>query len=177
MRNKNPSYKAEISILLVLFLLFLLLRGATPVNGAEAVRSEGQAAGTFQMKVTNGYLSLEANETPLVQIFEEIGKQARIPIDSKIAQEEKVTIRLERLPIEAAIKQLAKNVIVFYAEDPNSKTSRIARVVVLSGNEGAYGKMQSASKPAQVNEDPPQPEPFRFEFEPGKFAEKRRPRK
>ena len=100
----------------------------------------GQAPGTFEVKVSQGYLSLEANETPLVQIFQEIGKQAKIPFDSNIGQEEKVTIRLERVPLEDGIKQLAKNVIVFYAENPKDKTSRISRVVVLSEGRGVSGK-------------------------------------
>ena len=53
-----------------------------------------------------------------MQIFQEIGKQAKITFDSNIGPEKKITIRLERVPLEEGIKQLAKNVTVFYAENP-----------------------------------------------------------
>jgi hypothetical protein len=159
----------SLSLLIPLLLLVFSAVEAQKVGIAKT------QSGKFQVKVTNGYLSLEATEAPLGQLFEEIGKQARITIESNIAPEEKITIRLDRVPIEAGIRQLAKNVTVFYGEDPNNKTPRIARVAVLSDRkEGVSGRTQASS--AEVNE-PPQSEPFKFEFDPGKFAEKQKPRK
>ena len=80
-----------------------------------------------------------------LQIFKEIGKQARIVIDSNIGPEEKITIRLDRVPLEEGIKQLAKNVTVFYTQDPKDKTRQISRVVALSeGKEASSG--QAAKK-------------------------------
>ena len=95
------------------------------------------------MKVSQGYLSLEATEAPLVQIFQEIGKQAKITFDSNIGPEEKVTIHLDRVPLEDGIKQLAKNVTVFYTENPKDKSRRISRVVVLSEGSGVSGQAKS----------------------------------
>ena len=91
------------------------------------------------MKVSQGDLSLEANEAPLGQIFQEIGKQAKITFDSNIGPEEKVTIRLDRVPLEEGIKRLAKNVTVFYTETPKDKSRRISRVVVLSEGRSTAG--------------------------------------
>jgi hypothetical protein len=155
--------------------LLLLVFSAVEAQKAGIAKTQ---SGKFQVRVSDGLLFLEANEGPLVQIFEEIGKQARITFETTIAPEEKITIRLDRVPIEAGIRQLAKNVTVFYDEDPNDKTRRIAKVVVLSDRkEGVSGPTQSPSKSTNVNEPPPQPEPFKFEFDPGKFAEKQKTRK
>ena len=155
-----------------MLLAYLLTVG----QAAEQPRpAKGQAAGTFQVKVSQGDLSLEANEAPLGQIFQEIGKQAKITVDSNIGSEEKVTIRLDRVPLEEGIKRLAKNVTVFYTETPKDKSRRISRVVVLSeGRTQSESVKESASK---ITKPAAQPEPFKFEFDPGKFAEKEKPRK
>ncbi len=92
------------------------------------------------MKVSQGNLSLDANQAPLVQIFQEIGKQAKIIFDSNIGPEEKITIHLDRVPLEEGIKQLAKNVTVFYTENPKDKTRRITSVVVLAEGKGVSGR-------------------------------------
>jgi hypothetical protein len=147
---------------------------------SEKPTLKSQKPGTFRLNVTEGRLSLEANQAPLAKIFEEIAKQAKITVDSDIGPEEKVTIQLDHVALEDAVKQLAKNVTIFYAEDPKRKTPRIARLVVLpEGNEKAPQFERSkglSSKPAKTNEPAPQPEPFKFEFDPAKFVEKQKPR-
>ena len=135
------------------------------------------------MKVSKDNLSLEANQAPLVQIFQEIGKQAKITFDSNIGPEEKITINLDQVPLEEGIKQLAKNATVFYAENPKDKTRRITRVVVLAEGSGVSGQAKASSQPEKVKEavpqaattkkPTPQPEPFKFEFDPGKVAKEK----
>lgn len=148
---------------------------------AQAAEQPGtaktQLAGTFQVKVSKDYLSLDANEAPLVRIFEEIGKQARITFDSNIGPEEKITLRLDRVPLEEGIKQLAKNVTVFYAQDPNDKTPRITKVVVLSDGKSAPGQAKASPQPVKAKEPAPKSEPFKFQFDPAKSAEKEKSRK
>jgi hypothetical protein len=166
-----------LSLLVVLLLLVFSTVEAQKV-GIAKTQSE-----KFQVKVSDGFLFLEANEAPLVQIFGEIGKQAKIAVDTSIGSEEKITIRLDRVPLEDGIRQLAKNVSVFYAQDPRSNTRRIARVVVLSEAGGLTGQTKAPSKPEKVNEPAAkpekvtkpqqQPEPFKFEFDPRKAAEKK----
>jgi hypothetical protein len=146
---------------------------------SEKPALKSQRPGTFQLKITEGRLSLEANQAPLAKIFEEIAKQAKITVDSDIGPEEKVTIQLDRVALEDAVKQLAKNVTIFYAEDPKRKTTRIARLVVLSeGGKQApqLERPKGLSKPVKAAEPAPQPEPFKFEFDPAKFVEKQKPR-
>ena len=170
----NPYSK----LILVITLLFVGMLEVAQI-AAQAEKSQRDSSGTFQVKVSLGYLSLEATEAPLVQIFQEIGKQANITVDSNIAPEEKVTIRLERVPLEDGIRQLAKNVSVFYMENPKDKTRRISRIVVVSeGKESVPVQTKTSPQPEKVKEPAPQaatkkpapqPEPFKFEFDPGKF--------
>ena len=156
-----------------LILASMLLAGmfAVVVQSAEQSRTaKTQSSGTFQVKVSQGDLSLEATQAPLVQIFQEIGKQAKITFDSNIGPEEKVTIHLDRVPLEEGIKRLAKNVTVFYTENAKDKSRRISRVVVLSeGKESAPRQIKAPLEPAKINK----PEPFKFEFDPGKFAKEK----
>ena len=67
--------------------------------------------GMFQAKVTKDYLTLEANEAPLAKVFEEIGKQAEIVVDSDLGPEEKITIQLNHVALDEALNRLAKNII------------------------------------------------------------------
>ena len=107
-------------------------------QAAEQSRTaKSQPPGTFQVKVSKDNLSLEANQAPLVQIFQEIGKQAKITFDSNIGPEEKITIHLDQVPLEEGIKQLAKNVTVFYTENPKDKTRRISTGGRISPKEAA----------------------------------------
>ena len=147
---------------------------------------KSQPPGTFQVEVSKDYLSLEANQAPLTAIFQEIGKQTKIAFDSNIGPEEKITIHLDRVPLEEGIKQLAKNATLFYAENPADKSRRISRVVVLAERSGVPEQVKPPSQPEKAKEaapqattikkPPPQPEPFKFEFDPAKSVEKEKPR-
>ena len=153
------------------------------VQAAEQTGTrKAEPLGTFQVKVSQDHLSLDANQAPMLQIFQEIGKQAKIAFDSNIGPEEKVTIHLDHVPLEEGIKQLAKNATVFYTENPKDKTRRITRVVVLAERSGAPEQVKASPQSEKVKEDPqpttikkpaPQPEPFKFEFDPGKVAKEK----
>ena len=180
--------RRSISIFIVVVLPSVsIFAGATLAQSAQSTPASDPISGTFQVKVSQGSLSLQATEAPLVQIFQEIGKQAKITFDTNVGPEEKVTIRLERVPLEDGIRQLAKNVSVFYTENPMDKTRRISRVVVVSeGKESVPVQAKTFSQPEKVKEPAPQaatknpalqPEPFKFEFDPGKFSGKEKPGK
>jgi hypothetical protein len=97
----------------------MLLAGmfAVVVQSAEQSRTaKTQSPGTFEVQVSEGNLSLEATQAPLLQIFQEIGKQAKITFDSNIGPEETVTIHLDRVPLEEGIKRLVKRHGFLYRE-------------------------------------------------------------
>jgi hypothetical protein len=150
-------------------------------HAAEKTRkSKALPLGMFQIKVTKEHLTLEANEAPLAKIFEEIGKQAEIIIDSNLGPEERITIQLNQVALEEGINRLATNATIFYTQVPNDTSRRISRVIVLA--EGT--KRASASKAAEASmetsktiESAPRPPPFRFEFEPATSMKTEKPQK
>jgi len=176
------------SFMAVSVFVFLVCLATTGQAAEQSAPVKSQAPGTFLVKVSKDRLSLEANQAPLVQIFQEIGKQAKITFNSNIGPEEKITIRLERVPLEDGIRQLAKNVTVFYAENPKDTSRQITRVVVLVERKevgpeqpkvsSQPGKLGEPAPQATIIKKPaPQPEPFKFEFDPAKSAEKEKSRK
>ena len=112
-------------------------------SAEQSKKIETRPTGTFQVNVSGGYLSLVAERAPLAQIFEEIGKQARITIETNIGPEEKITKHLDRVPFEDGIRQLAKNVSVFYVQHAKTNARHIARVVALSEVKGMAGPTQN----------------------------------
>jgi hypothetical protein len=163
---------SKIFRLILLMLLFL------PVfaRAIQAQQREKAQPGKFQVNISKDYLSLEAQETPLPEIFKEISKQAKITFESNIGPEERITIRLDRVPLEEGIKQLAKNVTVFYAEDSN-KTPRITRVVIISEEKGTIGRAKASPERVKGEDPLSKSEPFKFEFDPAKSPEKKGSRK
>ena len=73
--------------------VFLACLVTTGQAAEQSRTAKSQPPGTFQVKVSKDNLSLDANQAPLLQIFQEIGKQAKITFDSNIGPEEKITIQ------------------------------------------------------------------------------------
>jgi hypothetical protein len=158
-----PGIYVVVPVMLVWFI--------TMGNAAEEQEKlRPQPAGMFQVQVKQGYLSLTANQAPLVAILHEIGEQAKITFDSNIGPEVKITLDLVRVPLEEGIKQVAKNATVFYTENPKDKTRRITRVVVLA--EGKQSTPAPAKPEPGVKIDKPA-----APTGPAKAGEKEKPRK
>ena len=132
----------------VLFFGWILLAQ----SAEQPKKNELPPTRAFQVNVSDGYLSLVADQAPLAQVLEEIGKQARITIQTNIGPEEKITKHLDRVPLEDGIRQLGKNVSVFYAQDANTKARHIVRVVVLSEVKGTASPAKTALQPEKVKD-------------------------
>ncbi|MCM3905784.1 MAG: hypothetical protein ND866_29175 [Pyrinomonadaceae bacterium] len=163
--NRSGSY--------ILACMFL----ASTIGIAQAAEKSGAAKiqpGTFQVTISKGLVSLEANEAPLAKVFEEIGKRAGIAVAGNIGPAETVTMRLDKVPLEEGIRRLSNNVTILYGEKPNDKGHRITKIVVLSEDKRKAMRPQEvkAVKPSKASEPEPRPEPFRFEFDPTKSTKK-----
>ena len=150
---------------------------ASTMGIAQAAEKSAAAKiqpGTFQVTISKGLVSLEANEAPLAKIFEEIGKRTGIAVEGNIGPAETVTMRLDKVPLEEGIRRLSNNVTILYGEKPNEKGHRITKIVVLSEDKRKATRPQEvkAVKPSKAAEPEPRPEPFRFEFDPTKSTKK-----
>jgi hypothetical protein len=164
--NKTMGLPGIYVVVPVILVWFITMGNAAE----EQEKLRAQPAGMFQVQVKQGYLSLTANQAPLVAILHEIGEQAKITFDSNIGPEEKITLDLVRVPLEQGIKQVAKNATVFYTENPEDKTRRITRVVVLA--EGKQSTPAPAKPEPGVKIDKPA-----APTGPAKAGEKEKPRK
>jgi len=168
---------------LVLSVLLVSVIAAAPAAEKTGPSKTPQSA--FQVKVSNGNLSLDADDAPLAKVFEEIGKQAGIMVEGNLGPAETVTMRFDKVPLEEGIKRLSNNVTIVYGEKPNEKGHRITKIVVLSEDKrkvtsseetktptekptqkAAVQKGSKASAPTQP------PESFKFEFDPTKAMTK-----
>jgi biopolymer transport protein ExbD len=158
---------------------FLAAAASVSMAADKSTKTETRPTGTFQVQVTDDdRLSLNADGAPLTQILREIARQARITIDSNIDPGEKITTRLDRVPLEDGVKRLARNVSVFYAQDSETHRRRIARIVVLAEGKPVTGGIKTAApqekpkepstQPAKENKPQQRPEPFKFQFDPTK---------
>jgi hypothetical protein len=173
--NRRPRALMLGACLLAIF-FGCLVRSEFLFAQSEKSSSKISQSGTFRVKVADGHLSVEAKQAPLVKVFEEIGKQAKLVVDGSIAPEETITINFDRVPLEEGIRKLAKNVSLFYAQDSKDKTPRVTRVVVLGGEKTrSSGRAPAPTQTSKAPEPAPKPEPFKFEFDPTKFAEKEKP--
>jgi len=127
---------------------------------------------SFQVKFSDGYLSVNAREASLVKIFDEIRKQAKFAVDGSIGPEEKITIQFEHVALEEGLKRLAKNISVIYTQGSKDISPRISRIVVLPDGQRVVAERTEATKSSKASE-PPRPEPFKFEFDPTKSVEKK----
>jgi type II secretory pathway component GspD/PulD (secretin) len=151
---------------------FIWLTLTSAFGAQQSQKAKAQDPGSFVVKFSKGNLSVDANEASLNKVFEEIGKQAGITVDSNIGPEEKITIKFEQTPLEDTMKQLAKNVSFSYAQDSNNKNPRITKVVVLAEGTQSAPALKRADAPPSKKAEAPPPEPFKFEFDPSKFTEK-----
>ena len=147
---------------------------ASMITSAQAAQepTAKDTSESFQVKVSDGYLSVNAREAPLVKIFEEIRKQAKIAVDGSMKPEEKITIQFEHVALEEGLKRLAKNISVIYTQGPKDKSPRIARIVVLPEGQRVAAERIEPTKSSKASEAP-RPEPFKFEFDPTKSVEKK----
>jgi len=163
-------------------MLVLVIAAAQAAEKTEPSKTPQSA---FQVKVSNGTLSLDANDAPLAKVSEEIGKQAGITVEGNIGPAETVTMRFEKVPLEEGIKRLSNNVTIVYGEKPNDTGHRITKIVVLSEDKRKGTRSENTNVPtekptqkaavqkASKSSAPTQPpEPFKFEFDPTKSMNK-----
>jgi hypothetical protein len=150
---------------------FLALMTTLALAAQQPVTDLGDS---FQVKFSEGYLSVNAYYDPLVKIFDEIRKQIGIAVDGSIGPEERITIQFERVVLEEGLKRLAKNISFVYTQTPKDKTPRIVKIVILPENQKPPpARVDAPTKSSKTGEPSPQPEPFKLEFDPTKSVEKK----
>lgn len=175
------------------FLLVSLLITPNNTFGGEGERKpEGKPAGKadFVLTVKDNLISLRAKDASLKEVLEEIGRKMKIDVLASIPENQKITAEFEKLSVEEAVNRLTTN--YSFVMDSTKGERRITKVVILhqgretalsrpTAQESAIKKEEKAVKPETIivreeafRKESPPPEPFKFEFDPSKYGEKRR---
>jgi hypothetical protein len=154
-------------------LLLCLFVAPAPLFGEDARESPGDsaapAAGEFVVAIHDDRISLNANAAPLAPLLAEIGRRLNIEVAAPIPIEETVTLVFDRLSLEEALKRFSPYVDVVYVKSEETGPGQIVKLTMIPKQEPP-GHSTSSEKGWELPKGPvnrvPQPEPFRFEFDP-----------
>jgi type II secretory pathway component GspD/PulD (secretin) len=171
-------------LFLVSILLISLLITPNSLFGGEAdkkseVNSKSRA--DFVLTIKNSLISLTAQDASLKQIVKEIGRRMKIEVVADISKEEKITMRFDKLSLEDAIKRLRTSYA--YVWNSEKEGGKITKIVLLPEGKGTVPS-RSTTKESKIKEEKSlvkpeskekssRPEPFKFEFDPSEFMEKK----
>ena len=164
--------------LLISLTMMVLLAGCFPgsqaaaASGSTPFPSETVTPGTFLLSFTEGAAWIDAMDAPVNGILEDLGKKTGITMESHLGNEEKITIRLNGVSLEEAIKQLAGNSAILCTKEPGRQSQRISKVVILNAgraNATQTEKSVDRQKSGTADDAAASPKPFTFEFDPSQY--------
>ncbi len=146
-------------VMIILLLSFALLPPA--LSGSEShIETESDAG--LALTIEEELISLDAEDTSLKEIIEEICSKMKLEVVGSIDSEEKVTLKFDKLSIIDALKKLTTS-YGYTIDSENDK--KITKIIVLP-----KGKVTASSLPTTNDsgsqEKTNQSGPFKFEFDP-----------
>lgn len=155
-RNKIPEI--ALGIVLVSIVVWLVSEGS----------------GSFQLTVSQGKVSLNAQEAPVAAIFEDLSRKTGIQIENRLNPEQKVTTVFNNVPLAQAIAKLG-SVAIVYGTDRNKPGTQIARIIVSAKGTKMRSQSNTMATPTTAaskgSEAGAPARPFAFEFDPSKVEE------
>ncbi len=170
MGQKTHHSKTLFPIFTIIFCGLALFCAIANVTAGEQSGQDFMVAAEelpFVVNVRNNLISVKAKDAPLVDVVKAIGRELGIAVHSHINKNEKVTVKFQDLPLEAALKHLSNN-YVFTSDKTGEQVSSI--YLVPKGQQkflDASGQENLVKH--QVGQSEETPEPFKFEFDPSEF--------
>jgi len=172
----------------VSILLLLLLIIPASLFGKEADKkyeAQAKSKSDFVLTIKDSLISLTAKDASLKKIAEEIGRRMKFEVVADISEEEKITIRFDKLSLEDAIKRLRTSYA--YVWNSEKEGGKITKIVLLPEGKGTVPSMptikesevkgekrlvksESSAGKKIASEKSPRSEPFKFEFDPSEFV-------
>ena len=138
------------------------------------------------LTVEDGVLSLRAQYASLKGLFDTIGRQLRIEVETRIPEDERITLAFEQLSLMEALKQFRPYVNYLVQEDGAKAPGTIRTLIVVSkrfaGTPAPLTTQDSdtlasptpSQREAPTPAAPARPQPFTFEFDPSAVGERGR---
>jgi len=102
---------------------------------AAVVAWSGAAAGTLDISVRSGLVTMEAHAAPLGEVLRTLSEKAGFTLVMKNDLRAPVTWRFEEVPVEQAVSRLLRNVssVALYAPASGQSAQSLAEVRILRG--------------------------------------------
>jgi type II secretory pathway component GspD/PulD (secretin) len=182
--------RATLSSLLLVALLGPII-AATQIFGGEAetsAKGNPAAKADFVLTVKDNLVSLTAKDASLKEVLEEIGRKMNIEVFALLSEQEKTTVGFEKLPLKEAIERLIRNYPHLVVSQEGD--GRITRIIALQKNRDAMPSkpvvketetkkkgtpvmLESRMKEQALRQESKPTEPFRFQFDPSQYRQKR----
>ena len=118
-----------IIILAPLLLIPTILFGGETDKKPESI---SKIQGNYVLRVKGEHISLKAKDASLKDILEEIGRRMQIEVVANIPREEKITIELDMMYLEDALKRFKTNYA--YITRSEKEKGKITQIVVVPEN-------------------------------------------
>lgn len=152
------------------WVLVWLLPG--PLLGAEeshTAAGETLQGANFVFTRQGDRFSLSARQASLSDIVETLGNMLAIDVVARIPRDTRLTLDFAGLTLEEAIQRLRAYANIVYLKENRQPSARITRIMVMpiqGGERVAPPTVPGGTAPPPTSL--PQPEPFKFEFDPSK---------
>jgi hypothetical protein len=135
-----------------------LVTALLAVLAAGAPGNVDAAAGEYELLVDGDRVSLEAQETPLARVLQDLGGKAGFEVDAEISDDVTVTLSFKDRQTEEAIAALCKPVGYLLVRDPTG--TRVTKVVLTPKSVRANRTtVRQAEPPGWRPKEPLPPEP------------------
>ncbi|MBI2487131.1 MAG: hypothetical protein HYW01_09265 [Deltaproteobacteria bacterium] len=143
MRNTKGIHK-----LLWVIAFLLIIPSSSFGNETNKSKEEQKPEFSFVLTIKDSLISLKAKDAPLKEIVEDIGSRMGIKVISKIPVEQKVTLQIEKLPLETVIERLREYADMAYIRDSEKKESKITKILLF-----LKGKGETLSTETEIKEE------------------------
>ena len=167
MHHETRGIKKLFGFIITLMPLLMIptILSGMEVNKKQEKNSESQ--GEYVLNVKGEQISLKAKDASLKAILEEIGLRMKIEVIANIPREEKITIDLDMIYLEDALKRFKINYA--YIAKTNKKKGKITKIVLVpkKGGKMLSNKFEyNPQPPIQDFERETQPSNVESEYDP-----------
>ncbi|MCP5002463.1 MAG: hypothetical protein GY941_00700 [Planctomycetes bacterium] len=155
------------SLMAALFLIPVSVFSEDVGTNIEGKPSEDKVG--YDLSIKDGLISLNAKESSLGAIIDEIGKTMKIDVVGNVHEEERISVEFENLSLKDALEMLSLN----YGYQMNTEANTEKREETNYEGQSQIAKIIVVPKERETRVDKlGKRGPFEFKFDPSKFLEK-----
>lgn len=165
LKPHRGSFSSLLSVCLLCFVYFLWV-APSAAESFSLAKADLTGSQNFTVSTNDGFVSVKATEASLKDVIERIGHALGIEVEAQVGDQEKVTVEFQDLTLDQAMERLSGN----YAYTTDSDGSSIKKLFVFPKGEAVPADHSLPEKKEnEVGRRASTAEPFKFQFDPGKF--------